>query len=326
MKDGLARNLDYLRISITDRCNLRCAYCMPATGVQVRKHDEILRYEEIDRLIDVAVGLGFVHFRITGGEPLARRGAAGFVAELARRLPEQDLSLTTNGTLLAPVAAELRAGGLRRVNISLDTLVPAKYSQITRRDIWHEAWAGVEAALATGFDPVKVNVVAVRGFNDDEVLDFAALTFERPLHVRFIELMPLGEGCAVPGGHIPGDEILAVLAAGGRLTPVAQGQGPVGAGPAAVYRWRDGLGTVGMITAMSHKFCTECNRMRLTADGRLEPCLGSEASFDLRGPLRSGAGDEELRAIFRQAAAAKPECHHLESAGEARRKMFRIGG
>jgi cyclic pyranopterin phosphate synthase len=317
LRDPLGRRIDYLRISITDRCNLRCAYCMPAEGIELRPHDEILRFEEIERLARVAAGLGFKHFRVTGGEPLARRGAPSFVARLAGQLRGLDLALTTNGTLLAPVAAELARGGLGRVNISLDTLDAGKFARLARRDLWPQAWAGVGAAMAAGLDPVKINVVVVRGHNDDEILDFARLTLERPLHVRFIELMPLGEGCGAGGGPVPSDEILARLAVAGELLPLAGGEAPAGAGPAEAYRWRGGAGSVGVIAALSHKFCGHCNRLRLTADGRLEPCLGSEASVDLRGPMRAGAGDAALAELFRAAAAIKPACHHMEEAAAA---------
>lgn len=335
MRDQLGRVVDYLRISITDRCNLRCSYCMPPEGIEVRPQHEILRFEEIERLVGVAVGLGYRHFRITGGEPLARRGAVELLARLARRLGGLDLALTTNGTLLAPVAGRLAQAGLRRVNISLDTLDRAKFARMTGRDRWAEAWSGVEAALAAGLNPTKLNVVLVRGHNDDEILDFARLTLERPLHVRFIELMPLGEGCRVAEGPVEGDAVLARLAEAGTMEKLAGDQAPAGAGPAATYRWRDGRGTVGVISAISHKFCAGCNRLRLTADGRLEPCLASPEWVDVRGPLRAGADDDQLAGLFWQAAGAKPVCHHLGEAGAGpaggdqagrRRRMSRIGG
>jgi len=331
LRDTQGRAIDYLRISITDRCNLRCAYCMPAQGVAYRRHTEILRFEEIVRVAGVAAEMGFRHFRVTGGEPLVRKGAVDLVRRLAVRLKGLDLALTTNGTLLAPLAGGLAEAGLRRTNISLDTLDRAKFERLSRRDAWPSAWAGVEAALAAGLDPVKLNVVVVRGYNDDEVVDFARLTLERRLHVRFIELMPLGEGCAmtVPGGVVPGREIVARLEAEAALRPAAEEDAPVSAGPARVYRWGvGGRGTVGVIAGVSHKFCHQCNRLRLSADGRLEPCLTAEDSVDVRGPLRSGAGDEQLAELFRRAAARKPDCHHMEEAAEsaARRRMSRIGG
>ena len=328
MRDAHGRKLDYLRISITDRCNLRCAYCMPADGVPRLPHAAVLRYEEIRRLVGLARDLGFAHFRVTGGEPLVRRGAVAFLADLARDLAGRDLALTTNGTLLAPIARRLRAASLRRVNISLDTLRPGRFAQLTRRDDWAAAWAGVEAALAAGFAPVKLNVVVVAGFNDDEVLDFARLTHKRPLHVRFIELMPLGEGCALPGGLVGADEILAELAAAGSLVRPGPAAGPGGAGPAEVYRWGDGVGTVGVIPALSNCFCGDCNRLRLTATGQLEPCLAAERAIDLRGPLRAGAGDGVLKDLFRLAAAIKPAGHTMPegTAPGKRRRMSRIGG
>lgn len=335
MKDKAGRLIDYLRISITDRCNLRCSYCMPEEGVKVKGHDEILRYEELARLARVAAGIGFRHFRITGGEPLARKGSVEFITGLARDLrsitgADLDLAMTTNGVLLAPVAGQLRAGGLQRVNISLDTLDPRKYHAITRRDAWSQAWAGIEAAIAVGFQPVKLNIVLVRGMNDDEILQFGALAAGRPLHVRFIELMPLGEGCHTGGGPVPSDEVLAVLAAGGQLEQLAGQVTPTGAGPASVYRWRGGAGTIGVIPALTHKFCTDCNRLRLTADGRLHPCLASPVEVDLRGAMRAGATDSELAGIFTNAVQLKPLCHHMDEQSEldtgASKRMYRIGG
>lgn len=330
MRDPLGRNIDYLRISITDRCNLRCEYCMPADGVPVRPHDEILRYEEIERLALLARAIGFEHFRITGGEPLARRGSAAFIGHLAGLLGGADVSLTTNGVLLAPVARELRRAGLRRVNISLDTLDRGKFARMARRDMWGAAWAGIEAALGAGFDPVKLNVVLIRGYNDGELAAFADLTVERPLHVRFIELMPLGEGTCVQGGFVSTDEAIAALEQHGGLVPLTGAAVPLGAGPAQSYRWRGGTGTVGFISALSHMFCESCNRLRLTADGRLLTCLAGGEQFDLRGLLRAGAPDEELVRVFAAAVASKPACHHMADAdapaeGRARR-MSRIGG
>lgn len=329
MKDNEGRVIDYLRISVTDRCNLRCTYCMPEQGVEVKAHSEILRFEELVRLAVVAGSIGFSHFRVTGGEPLARLGLTGFVAALARNMPDADLSLTTNATLLAPVAADLRAAGLRRVNISLDTLNPEKYASITRRDLWHAAWQGIDAALAAGLAPVKINSVLVRGVNDDEIIAFGELTLERPLHVRFIELMPLGEGCHVSGAMVPGDEVLVTLAKAGELVRLDGAHSPAGAGPAQVYRWRDGPGTIGIIPAISHSFCTDCNRLRLTADGKLHPCLAAETQVDLRGPMRAGAGDDELRQLFAHAIELKPKCHHMADRGElpaTSRRMYKIGG
>jgi len=319
---------------------------MPADGVPLRPHAEILRYEELERLAGLAAGLGFRHFRITGGEPLARRGSAEFVARLGDRLrragPGSDLSLTTNGTLFGPVASGLRRAGLRRVNISLDTLDRAKFHHLTRRDLWPAAWEGVEAALREGYDPVKLNFVLMRGVNDDEIAAFGRLTQDLPLHVRFIELMPLGEGCAMGGEFMSADEAAALLSAVGPLEPLEEagdvalapsisGHAPRGAGPADCYRLPGARGTVGFIAALSHAFCGGCNRLRLTADGKLHPCLASDLEFDLRGPLRAGAGDEELAAVFRAAVAAKPAQHGMgrEAAAAgltAKRRMSRIGG
>lgn len=322
MRDGYGREINYLRVSVTDRCNLRCRYCMPESGVRLKTHEEILRLEEIIRLLGVAVGLGLTRIRFTGGEPLVRKNFSYLVASAAALPGVADLALTTNGILLAEKAKELRRAGLRRVNISLDTLDPERFAYLTRGGDLARVKEGIAAALASGLDPVKINVVVTRGFNEDEVEAFAALSLERPLHVRFIELMPLGEAAGQAEGFVPVDELLARLRRVVALEPVEV----AGSGPASYYRLPGGRGTVGFIAALSRCFCAECNRLRLTADGKLRPCLAGGREIDLRGPLRAGAGDEELAALFRLAAALKPARHRMGAQPTGQRAMWQIGG
>lgn len=340
--DALGRRIDYLRISLTDRCNLRCVYCMPADGVTWKDQAEILTYEEIERFVRVAVGEGIGKIRLTGGEPLVRHGVPQFVDTLIRDVGVESVALTTNGTLLPKFAAELHEAGLSRINVSLDSLDPAVFTSITRGGRLQDALDGIEAAFAAGFDPVKLNVVVVRSLEQD-LLGFAKLTIDRPLHVRFIEYMPVGEaeegsGCHAEGGveggwtredTVPSDELLERLAvegaaAGlGELVAVEREDAPGGWGPARYFRFQGAQGTIGVISPLSHHFCGDCNRLRLTADGRLRPCLFSDEEFDVRSALREGT-DADVRAIIRQALHAKPESHHDRVGTE--RKMSQIGG
>lgn len=337
--DAHGRRIDYLRISLTDRCNLRCQYCMPAEGVAWKDHTEILSYEEIERLTRIAAEEGIGKIRLTGGEPLVRAGVPEFVRSLMQLPGLESVALTTNGTLLPRYAEELRDAGLTRVNISLDSLDPDVYREITRGGKLEDALAGIESAFAAGFDPVKLNVVVVRSLEQD-LLGFAKMTLERPMHVRFIEYMPVGEaeegaGCHGESGGwtrsdtVPSDEVLdriseAGEAAGlGSLIPVARADAPGGWGPARYYRFADSIGTVGVISPLSHHFCAECNRLRLTADGRLRPCLFSDAELDVREVLRTGT-DEDVRTVVKQALHDKPESHHDRVGTE--RRMSQIGG
>ncbi|MGE5560805.1 MAG: GTP 3',8-cyclase MoaA [Chloroflexota bacterium] len=328
MRDAIGRNIDYLRLSLTDRCNLRCRYCMPPEGIAPKSHSDILTYEELLRVLRVAVRAGIRRIRLTGGEPLVRKDVVPFIGRLRQALPEiSELTMTTNAVQLAPVAAELKRLGLDRVNISLDTLRPERFAAITGRSEWPAVLAGIEAALQAGLGPVKLNVVAMRGFNDDEFANLARLTSDRPLHVRFIELMPLGpaaEAGAAHNGFISGEDIRRIIADSlGPLTPAAS---PGGAGPAEYYRLPGAAGTLGFITPISEHFCSACNRLRLSADGHIEPCLAATDQYDLRGPLRAGAGDDELYAIFAAAVTGKPREHHMERDDERWRQMSRIGG
>lgn len=320
------RRINYLRISVTDRCNLRCFYCMPVEGVSVIGHDEILRYEEILRIARIAVAHGITKIRLTGGEPLVRRGIVELIQAL-RQLPGiTDLSMTTNGILLAAYAEQLRAAGLDRLNISLDSLNPDRFRTITRGGDLGAVLAGITKAKEMGFAPIKINVVAMRGINDDEFADFARLTFERPVHIRFIEYMPVGFSHQWDQSHfIPATEIQKRLAPLGTLV---EDQVPGHNGPARMFRFENSVGKIGFITALSNHFCSTCNRLRLTADGRLRTCLFSDDETDLKTPLRNGCDDADLGRIIDAAIASKPMRHRVlePSFKKCARCMSSIGG
>jgi len=324
--DSFARPINYLRISVTDRCNLRCVYCMPPEGIKQRAHCEILTFEEIARVVKAAATIGIAKIRLTGGEPLARLGLPDLVRMIAAVPGIDDISMTTNGTLLARYADELAAAGLHRVNVSLDTLCPDQFRQITRRGTLADAWDGIEAAKRVGLTPIKLNVVVIRGMNEDKVNDFAQKTLEFPWHIRFIEVMPLGANAAWAGdGYVPMTEVRArIEAAFGPLEPVG---GPAGNGPARYHRIPGAAGTIGFITPVSEHFCFSCNRLRLTADGKLRPCLLSDAEVDLRTSLRAGATRKELVDLLLSGIMKKPRGHCL-ALGKvpAGRVMAEIGG
>lgn len=307
MTDGFGRRIEYLRISVTDKCNLRCVYCMPVEGLPWLRRDEILTYEEIAEIVRVLARMGLRRVRLTGGEPLVRRDLPALVELLAATPGIEDIALSTNAVLLADLAEPLRAAGVRRVNISLDSLRPERIDAIARRPGSHgRIMRGIEAAERAGFAPIKVNCVVMRGRNDDELADFARMTLTRPWHVRFIEVMPLAENLDVSAREfVSAFEVLERLRAIGELEPVA---GPEGNGPATYFQFPGAAGTVGVITPMSHNYCERCNRMRLTANGQLRPCLFGDLQFDLRGPLRRG---EPLEPVVRAALHVKPERHHL---------------
>ena len=312
--DNFARPINYLRISITDRCNLRCVYCMPSEGIELRSHRDILTLEEISRVAEAAAAVGISKIRLTGGEPLARLGLPDLVQMISGTPGIDDISMTTNGTLLARHANELAAAGLNRVNVSLDTLRPERFRQITRRGTLADVWAGIKAAQRAGLNPIKLNVVVIRGLNENEVTDFAQMTLARPWHIRFIEIMPLGTNAAWAGdGYVPMTKVRKLIEdAFGPLEPVG---GPAGNGPARYYRLAGAVGTLGFISPVSEHFCFSCNRLRLTADGKLRPCLLSDYEMDLRAPLRAGASADKLADLLRAGIMRKPEGHHL-SRGE----------
>jgi cyclic pyranopterin phosphate synthase len=333
-RDDFGRAINYLRVSVTDRCNLRCVYCMPPEGVEKQSHRDILRYEEMALIVRAAAELGISKVRLTGGEPLVRLGLPDFVRMIADIPGIDDLSLTTNGTLLARYAADLAAAGLDRVNISLDTFRPDRFAQITRCGRLEDVWAGIAAAEAAGLVPIKVNVVVVRGLNDDEVADFARRTVSDGWNVRFIELMPIGASADWDGdGSVPIPEIRARIEA--KFGLLSEVHGPRGNGPARYYQIDGSTGTIGFIGALSDHFCSRCNRLRLTADGRLRPCLMSDQEIDLRQALRGGASSEgeaaarleAVKAVLAQAIRLKPQRHHLDQALAPRdRTMSQIGG
>jgi cyclic pyranopterin phosphate synthase len=330
MIDRYDRNINYLRVSVTDRCNLRCTYCMPKEGLSWIGHDDILRYEEILRIIRIATGEGITKVRITGGEPLVRRGVVEFIASL-RSIPElADISLTTNGILLEPFAEPIFTAGIGRINVSLDSLNAEKYAAITRGGDIAAVLKGIRKAREVGFTPIKINIVAVRGFNDDEIADFARLTFDHPYQIRFIELMRLGHaGIENNGRYISNSLVMERVRAAGVIEPVS-GSGQESDGPARIYRLQGGLGEIGFISPVSRHFCHSCNRLRLTADGHLRACLLSDEETDLKGPLRAGCSDAEIGALIRRTIARKPRQHELSCdeghVKKCMKEMTAIGG
>ncbi|MEE4113334.1 MAG: GTP 3',8-cyclase MoaA [Desulfobacteraceae bacterium] len=323
--DQEKRHLNYLRISITDRCNLRCLYCVPDGRIPKLDHADILSYEEILRLVRIGIRLGIRKVRITGGEPLVRKGAVDLLGSLTRITELEDISLTTNGVLLAPNAQRIFDAGIRRINISLDTLNPRKYTQITGYDRFEQVWSGIQRAREIGFTPIKINVVAMRGINDDEITAFGRLALDYPFHVRFIEYMPIGSSRASSRDQILTPEIQERIATIGALTPVDSGQND---GPARRYRIAGAQGEVGFISAMSHHFCSRCNRLRLTADGRLRACLLSDRHEPLNALMRNGGTDEQLAEIFRIAVRHKAAKHQLcpDGVPTVKDQMQGIGG
>ncbi len=326
LADAFARPITYLRISITDRCNLRCTYCMPEAGLPWIAKSQILTYEEIERVVAAAASVGVRSIRLTGGEPLVRRDLASLVRRLAAIEGIDDIALSTNGLLLAEQCGELVAAGLRRVNVSLDTLREDRFVAIARRPGLARVIAGIDAALAAGLAPLKINCVVMRGQNDDELLDFANLTRERSVFVRFIEMMPVVENAAEQrDAYVSAAEMLARIGEAGTLLPAA---GPGGNGPARYFAFAGAPGAVGVISPLSHDYCETCNRVRLTADGRLRLCLFGDYEIDLRTPVRAGAGRDELATLFRGGMLIKPERHHLRlgEPGSRMRAFSEIGG
>jgi cyclic pyranopterin phosphate synthase len=307
LKDQFGRSIEYLRISVTDRCNFRCLYCMPAEGLPWLPKAEILSYEEIADIVAQLAPLGLRRIRITGGEPTIRPNLEQLI-RLLRAVPEiEDIALSTNGAKLAELAHAFRAAGLDRVNMSADSLRPDRIAKIARRNLGFDPVTSALAAERVGIAPIKINVVVMRGINDDEIEDFARLTMDHAWHVRFIELMPVGEMSGLTWEHIvPSDEVLSRIGSLGALAP--DGGPPRGNGPAKYYRLAGAEGTVGVITPMTHTYCASCNRVRLTADGRLRTCLFGDHEVLLRDALRHR---EPLEPLFRQALADKPKEHAL---------------
>lgn len=307
--DTHQRRIRYVRISLTDRCNLRCRYCMPPTGVEWIPHENIMRYEEFMRILNICVSRGVDKVRLTGGEPLLRKNLIPFIRCISELDGMKDLSLTTNGVMLASMAHDLKKAGLNRLNISLDTLDRKKFAYITRVDAFERVMQGIQSAFDAGLTPVKLNVVAIRGFNDDEIPAFAKMTFDSPVEVRFIELMPMG--CAARYGEcelIGAPEIRQIIEE--RFGTMERQE--YKNGPAQVYRISGAQGTIGLIGALSeHAFCSRCNRIRITASGSIRPCLFSEEELDLLAPMRQGISDEELEALIEEGVRMKGLSHHL---------------
>jgi cyclic pyranopterin phosphate synthase len=323
LRDGFGRGIEYLRISVTDRCNFRCLYCMPLAGLEWLPKSDILTYEEITSIVAELAPLGLRRLRITGGEPTLRPDLERLIRML-RSVPEiEDISLSTNGVRLPAFARTFAAAGLDRVNMSADSLRPDRIKAISRRTIDFDPIAAAKAAEDVGLSPIKINVVVMRGINDDEVSDFGRLTLNHEWHVRFIELMPVGEMRDLTWDHVvPADEILLRLET---IAPLSPTSGPArGNGPARYFAFPGAKGTVGVITPMSHTYCGSCNRVRLTADGRLRTCLFGDEETDLRTPLREGL---PLEPFFRSALASKPEEHHLlQMSVGGLRALSQVGG
>ena len=326
MRDQFGRRIEYLRISVTDKCNLRCVYCMPLHGLPWLKRSELLSYEEIRDIVSTMAPMGLKRVRVTGGEPLVRKDLPVLIGMLDEVAGIEDIALSTNAVLLGDMARELKESGVRRVNVSLDSLRPERVDAIARRDdAFRKIMDGLAAAEAMEFHPIKINVVVMRGRNDDELEDFARITLDRPWHVRFIEVMPVGDNLDVSANEfVPAPEMLRTIRAIGELEPV---EGPKGNGPATYYRFPGAPGTVGVITPMSHNYCDTCNRMRLTADGKLRPCLFGDLHTNLRDPLRAG---EPLEPLIEETLRVKPERHHLVQGSDegsgGLRALSQIGG
>lgn len=307
MIDQFGRTVQYLRVSVTDKCNLRCVYCMPMEGLPWLKREDLLSYEEIEQIVRVMAPMGLERVRITGGEPLVRQDLPELV-KLIRKVPGiRDLSLSTNAVLLADQADALKAAGIDRMNVSLDSLRADRVDSIARRPgSYPKIMEGLDAAEEAGFAPIKINVVLIKGQNDDEIRDFAEITRERPWHIRFIEMMPTGANLELSASQfVSCTEALRQVREIDALEPVA---GPFGNGPARYYQFAGAPGTIGVITPMSHNYCDRCNRMRLTADGQLRPCLFGHIQTNLRDPLRAGA---DLVPLIEETLRIKPERHYL---------------
>lgn len=332
--DMFSRSISYLRLSLTDRCNLRCMYCVTeeeGKGGPVKLgHDDLLTYEELLRVVRVAVRMGITKVRLTGGEPLVRRNVLGFIRDLTSIEQLTDVRLTTNGVLLNKYAEELFKAGVSKINVSLDTFRPERFAAITGVDCFHDVWQGLQKALEVGFNPVKVNVVAMRNINDDEISDFVRLSKTMPLQIRFIEFMPIGDSSRWNDEtFISSDEIKQRLEAHGELIPMERLQAD---GPAQVYRLgEDSVGSIGFISPMSHHFCDQCNRLRLTSAGALRSCLLHDDEVDLRSVIRQGGSDEDISKALLEAIHNKPKGHQLEErlkspGNSCHGQMSRIGG
>lgn len=320
MKDNSGREINYLRISVTDRCNLRCQYCMPEEGVEKKEHSNILSFEDICKIVEACVKLGIDKIRLTGGEPLTRQGIVSLVEQISKIDGIKDLAMTTNGVLLKEYAEDLKKAGLKRVNISLDTMYGKKYEVVTRGGSIDDVFDGIDAANQAGLKPMGINTVMMKGFNDDEIMDFMQLTLNEDFNVRFIELMPFGQVLGKQNiEFLSNQEILNQFDS---LQPVQSDSNTV----AKYYKLPGGIGKIGFISAMSNHFCEECNKIRLTADGKLKPCLHTNEEIDLLPALKAKDPDLLLETI-KNAILQKPEKHLLNENGKPiERSMNKIGG
>ena len=319
--DVHGRKITYLRVSVTDRCNLRCRYCIPEQGVQLKEHRDLMTFEEIEAVVRAAVELGVRRVRLTGGEPLLRRDLDTLVAKLAAIPNLADLALTTNGVLFGPAAAKLKRAGLKRVNISLDTLKPERFKAMSGSGDWQKVVDAVEAALREGYHPVKLNVVVVGGHNDDEVEDFVRFAKDRPLELRFIEFMPFGNSFWDHTKSVKSEEVKKRAGRAAKLVPLKNDQ------TAETYSINGSQATVGFISPLSQPFCNRCNRLRLTADGFLRPCLADQAEVDIKTPVRHGMAGTALRRLFYEALRLKAVGHHFnQGQRDTGRLMAELGG
>jgi cyclic pyranopterin phosphate synthase len=326
MFDAYNRNINYLRISITDRCNLRCRYCMPEEGIDKTVHNNILSFENITRLVRVATSVGIRKIRLTGGEPLVRKNITSLVGYISAIDTIDDIAITTNGMLFNDMADDLKAAGLDRVNFSLDTLQAGKFKYITRTGELDRVKKAIDKAMELNLNPVKINTVVIKGFNDDELLQFADLAYSYPLHIRFIEFMPIGDLLYWKKERVMTiAQIKEVISRKYHLESSGQVKGN---GPAKYFSIQGGLGSIGFISPMSNHFCSECNRVRMTAEGKLRGCLYDKREIDLHEAIISGASDEELKKLFIKTINLKPSEHHMDQGWgtDNQRKMYQIGG
>jgi len=323
--DQYNRRISYLRVSVTDRCNLNCTYCLPLKNLKFLDHAEILSYEEILKIIIAGTEIGIKKVRLTGGEPLVRRDFVQLVASVCRIPKLEDISITTNGVLLKKRAKEIFDAGIHRINISLDTLNRLKYAKITGYNYFDKVWEGLHKAEAVGFSPIKINVVAIRGLNDDEFFRLAELSVKKPYHVRFIEYMSIGHDSHwKPERYISSDEIKSKIESIGSLNKIPRATHD---GPAERYRFESAKGEIGFIRVLSQNFCSTCNRLRLTANGKLRACLFDDNEVDIKTPLRNRCTRHNLRELFWKAIAKKPKQHsNMPDNGSCLRPMYAIGG
>ncbi|MEW6108000.1 MAG: GTP 3',8-cyclase MoaA [Nitrospirota bacterium] len=309
LKDNFFRVIDYLRLSVTDRCNLRCVYCMPSSGIPTFAHKDILTYEEIIRIVGIAAGLGVHKVRITGGEPLSRKNISFLISSIKKINGIEDLSMTTNGVLLEKYSKEISDAGLDRINVSIDSFKPQRYKEITRGGDLNSVLRGLDIAEKAGLNPIKINMVPIRGVNDDEIIDFAKLTVGTEYHVRFIEFMPSGfTDFWSPRKYITTDEIKNLIEKNlSPITPVRVRKN----GPSKYFRIKGAKGVIGFISALTHHFCEDCNRIRLTSDGKIRPCLFSETEIDLLSSIRRGSTDSEIERLMRFSVEVKPKGHDI---------------